>query len=170
MMPPDFDFKSLVLRVDKGPTHAALFTVASRKSLHVGATTAVRRSIPVYCKVMFCRVCGFRVRVWESDRTSRTFRHGYESATELPKVPGIVARACIAHRSSGRIQKVLYPYPGYCGTGCTELTDVPGTGINVLQNQQKFGYGYESLTELPEVPGIVARAHRTYRQKFRVRV
>ena len=25
------------------------------------------------------------------------------------------------------------------------------------------GYGYESLTELPEVPGIVERAYRTYR-------
>ena len=58
---------------------------------------------------------------------------------------------------------MLYPYPGCCGTGCTELTEVPGTGMNVLQNEQKFGYGYESLTELPEVPGIVARAYRTYR-------
>ena len=58
---------------------------------------------------------------------------------------------------------VVRLYPGYCGTGCTGLTEVPGTGINVLQNQHKFGYGYESLTELPEVPGIVTRAFRTYR-------
>ena len=35
--------------------------------------------------------------------------------------------------------------------------------MNALQNQQKFGYGHESLTELPEVPGIVERAYRTYR-------
>ena len=63
------------------------------------------------CKVMFCRVCGFRVRVRESYRT---------------------------HRSSGRVQKMLYPYPGYCGTGRTELTEVPGTGMNVIQNSQKF--------------------------------
>ena len=34
--------------------------------------------------------------------------------------------------------------------------------MNVLQNYQKFGYGYECLTELPELPGIVARAYRTY--------
>ena len=85
-------------------------------------------------KVMFCRVCGFRVRVWESYRTSRSFRYGYECVIDLPEVPGIVARECRTHRSSGRVQKVLYPYPGYCGTGCTELTEVSGTGMNVLQN------------------------------------
>ena len=134
-------------------------------------------------KVMFCRVCGFRVRVWESYRTSRSFGYGYESVTELPAVAGIVARAYRTHRSSGRVRKVLYPYPGYCATGFTELPEVPGTGMNVLRNQHKFGYGYDSITELPEVPGIVARAYRTYRssgygcecpthnsQKFRVRV
>ena len=106
-------------------------------------------------KVMFCRVCGFRVRVWESYTTSRSFGYGYESVTELSEVPGIVARAYRTHRSSGRVQKMLYPYPGYCGTGCAELTEVPHTNINVPQNPQKFGYGYESLTELPEeVPGM----------------
>ena len=89
-------------------------------------------------KVMFCRVCGFRVRVWESYRTSRSFGNGYGSVTELTEVPGIVARAYRTHRSSGRVQNMLYPYPGYCGTGCTELTEVPGTGMNVLQNSQKF--------------------------------
>ena len=87
-----------------------------------------------FFKVMFCRVCGFRVRVWESYRTYRSFRYGYESVTELPEVPGIVARAYRTHRSSGRVQNVLYLYPGYCGTGCTKLTEIPGTGMNVLQN------------------------------------
>ena len=91
-----------------------------------------------YCKVMFCRVCGFRVRVWESYRTSRSFGYGYESVTELPEVPGIVARAYRSHRSSGRVQNVMYPYPGYCGTGLTELTEIPGTGMKDLQNFQKF--------------------------------
>ena len=52
----------------------------------------------------------------------------------------------------------VYPYPGYCAT--------------VLQKSQKFrvrvwgsyrtyrssGYGYGSVTDLTEVPGIVARA------------
>ena len=49
-----------------------------------------------------------------------------------------MARAYRTHRSPGRVQKVLYPYPGYCGTGCTEPTEVPGTGMNVLRNSQKF--------------------------------
>ena len=43
--------------------------------------------------------------------------------------------------------------------GRTELAEIPGTGMKVLQNLQK--YGYESLSELPEVPGIVAQACRT---------
>ena len=111
-----------------------------------------------FCKGMFCRVCGFRVRVWESYRTSRSFGYQYESATKLPEFRGIVARAYKNHRGSGRVRNVLYPYPGYCGTECTELTEVPGTGMNVLQNYQKFGYGYGNLTELPEIPGIAARA------------
>ena len=41
-------------------------------------------------KVMLCRVCGFRVRVWESYRTSRILGYGYESVTGLPEVPGTV--------------------------------------------------------------------------------
>ena len=84
--------------------------------------------------VMFCRVCGFRVKVRESYTTSRSFGYGYESVTELPEVSGVVARAYITDRRSGRVQKVLYPYPGYCGTRCAELTQVPGTGMNVIQN------------------------------------
>ena len=79
-----------------------------------------------------------------------------------------MARAYITHRSSGRVQTALYPCPGYCGTGYTVLTEVPGTGIIVLQNQQNFGYEYESVTELPEVPGIVARAYITHRSSGRV--
>ena len=82
----------------------------------------------------FCRACGFRVRIWKSYRTSKSFGYGYESVTELPEVPGIVAQTYITPRSSGRVRKVLNPYPGYCGTGCIELTEVPGTGMNVLQN------------------------------------
>ena len=87
--------------------------------------------------VMFCRVCGFRVRVWESYRTSRSFGYGYGSVPELTEVPGIVARAYRTHRSSEHVQKMLYPYPRHCGTGRTELT-VPGMGMSVIQNSQKF--------------------------------
>ena len=35
--------------------------------------------------------------------------------------------------------------------------------MNVVQSYQKSGYVYESLTELPELLGIVARAYRTDR-------
>ena len=90
------------------------------------------------CKGMFCKVCGFRARVWKSYRTSRSYGYGYGSVTELTEVPGIVARAYRNHRSSGQVHKMLYPYPAYCGSGRTELTEVPGTGMNVLQNSQKF--------------------------------
>ena len=33
---------------------------------------------------------------------------------------------------------MLYTYPGYLWHGRTELTEVPGTGMNVLQNLQKI--------------------------------
>ena len=66
------------------------------------------------------------------------FRYGYRCLTKLPEVPGIVAQAYRTHRSSERVQNALYPYPGYCGHGRTELPEVPGTGMNVVQNFQKF--------------------------------
>ena len=80
----------------------------------------------------------FRVRVWKCYRTSTSLGYGHGSVTELTRVPGIVARAYRTHRSSGRVQKVLYPYPGHCGTGCTNVPEVPGTVMNVLQNSQNF--------------------------------
>ena len=114
-------------------------------------------------KVKLCRVCGFRVRVWESYRTSKSFGYGYGSVTELTEVPGIVARAYRTHRSSG--------YGCECAT---ELTEVPGTGMKVLQNFQKYRALWHGPTELTEVPGryknavpvprvFVARAYRAYR-------
>ena len=86
---------------------------------------------------MFCRVCGFRVRVWESYRTSRSFGHGYGSVTEPTEVPGIVGRAYITYRSSGRVQKVC-TRTRVLWHGRTSLAEVPGTGMNVIQNFQKF--------------------------------
>ena len=71
----------------------------------------------------------------------RSSGYGYGCLTELPEVPGIVAQAYRTHRSSKRVQNVLYPYLGYCGHGRTELPEVPGTGR------------YECRTELPGVPG-----------------
>ena len=74
--------------------------------------------------VMFCRVCGIRVKVWESYRTCRSFGLRYGSVTKLTEVSGIAARAYRTHRSSGRVQIMLYPYPGYCETGRTELIEI----------------------------------------------
>ena len=140
----------------------------------------------------FCRVCGFRIRVWGSYRTSRSFWYGYGSVAELPELRDIVAQACRTRRGSGRVQNMLYPYPGYCGTGLAELTEVPGTGMQVLQNFRTFGYcgtdvqnsqkfreGINMLypypgslwhrrIELPEVPGTgMSVLHKL--QKFFVR-
>ena len=64
--------------------------------------------------------------------------------------------------------------PGYCNKGMpvprvlchsllTEITEVLGKGMGILQNIRSSGYGYGSVTELTEVPGIVARAYKTHR-------
>ena len=66
------------------------------QDFHEGPSTFVRPTSVEASKVMFCRVCRFRVRVWESCRTSRSFGYGYASVRELTQVPGIVARACIS--------------------------------------------------------------------------
>ena len=69
---------------------------------------------------------------------------------------------------------MLYPYPGYFGTGLTELTEVPGTGMGVLQNIQNFRVLWHGRTELTEGPGrykhavpvpwvLLAPAYRTSR-------
>ena len=90
------------------------------------------------------------------------FRYGYGNVTELPELPGIVAQAYRTHRSSGRVQYLLCPYPGYCGTGLTELTEVPGTGMKVLQNFQKFRAGTnKQAVPVPRV--FVAPAYTTSR-------
>ena len=75
---------------------------------------------------------------YERQQTHRSSRYGYESLTELTEVPGIVARAYRTHNKFRAGINTLYPYPGYCGHGRTELTEVPGTGMNVVQNLQKF--------------------------------
>ena len=104
-----------------------------------------------FSKVMFCRVCGFRVKVWEAYRTSRSFGYGYRSVTDVTEVPGIVERAyktqkfragtkhavhvprVLLHRSNRTHINSEYLYESL-----TELPEVPGTGTNVLQNLQKF--------------------------------
>ena len=66
-------------------------------------------------KVVFCRFCGFRVRVWGSYRTYGCAGYGYGSVTKLTEVPGIVTQAYRTHRCSRYGIERLYPYPGF---GC----------------------------------------------------
>ena len=91
-------------------------------------------------------------------KTYRNSGYGYGSVTELTEVPAIVARAHITHRSSGRVQYMLYPYSGYCGTGLTVLTEVSGKGMKVLQNFQNYRVLWHARTEPPEVSGRYKRA------------
>ena len=112
-----------------------------------------------------------------------SFGYGYKRVAKLPEVPGVLSRAYRTHGKSWRVQKVTYPHPGYCGMGCTEPTEVPGTSMNVLQNYQKFMNGYDSLLELSEIPGNVEHGRTEFaevpgtgmnvlqnKQEFRVRV
>ena len=59
--------------------------------------------------------------------THRSSGYGYESLTQLPEAPGIVARAYRTSRSFG--------YGSEC---LTELTEVPGTG-NTRGNAHPLG-------------------------------
>ena len=88
----------------------------------------------------------------------------HSSFTEVTEVPGkgigflqnlqdfwVRVRKCFRTRSSSGYcgtgvqnsqkfavgMKMLYPYPGHCGTGVYN-SEFPGTGMNVIQNLQKF--------------------------------
>ena len=103
-----------------------------------------------------------RVRVWKCHRTHRI--SGY-CGTGLPNSQKF--RAGTKHAVP--VPRVLWHgsyrthrSSGYGYESLTQLPEVPGTGIKVLQTSRSSRYGYESLTELPEVPGVVARAYRTH--------
>ena len=91
-----------------------------------GSSSQVSTAKDKKYRVMFCMVCGFRVRVWESYRTSRTFGYVYGSVTELTEVPGGYKTCCTRTPGIDR------------GTGRTELTEVASTGMKFLQNFRKF--------------------------------
>ena len=88
----------------------------------------------------------------ELTKVPGTIRKCYQVHTELTKVSGIVARADRSPMSYKN--DILVPRAFICvlayrtsrssGYGCecrTELPEVPGTGMNVLQNLQKFFVG-----------------------------
>ena len=61
-----------------------------------------------------------RVRVYNCYRTHRSFGYCGRGVPNSQKIPAGI--------------KMSYPYPGCCVHGRTELTEVPGTGISVIQN------------------------------------
>ena len=63
------------------------------------------------------------------------FRVRYGSVTKLTKVPGIVAWACRTHKS---YENDTPAYPGCLWHWPTELPEVPGTGMTVVQNFHNF--------------------------------
>ena len=69
----------------------------------------------------------FRVRVWGFYRPYTSSGHWHGSVTEFTEVLRVATRAYRTHRSSG------YGYERRA-----ELTEVPGTGMNVLQGLKKF--------------------------------
>ena len=82
----------------------------------------------------------FRVLWHRVVQNSQKFQAGTKNAVPVPRV--LWHGAYRTHRSSG------YGYE--CPT---ELTEVPGTGMKVLQNFQKFRVLWHGRTELTEVPG-----------------
>ena len=79
------------------------------------------------------------------------FRVRYGSVAELTEVPGIVARAYRTYKSYKKEIPVPRVFVSLAyrtsrnsryGYDCrAELLEVPGTGMNVLQNLQKFFVG-----------------------------
>ena len=83
-------------------------------------TAAGRKSF----EVLFCGVCGFRVRVWGSYRNSSSFGDGYGAVTELTEVSGMV-HGCTE----------LTEVPGGCKKCCTRTPGILARGV---QDSQKF--------------------------------
>ena len=104
----------------------------------------------------------FRVRVWKCYRSHRS--------------SGLCGTGVQNSQKFRAGTKCLCPYPGYCGMGRTELTEipgclyesltelseVPGTGMKVLQNFQKLRVLWHGRTELTEVPGRYYNAEYPY--------
>ena len=98
---------------------------------------------PRVCAPRLAEVTKVPIRVWGSYRTNRN--SGYRSVAELIEVPGVVARAYRTHTS----YILIYPYPGYLWHSRTDLPEVPGTGMNVLQNFSEIpGTGMNILQSL----------------------
>ena len=108
-------------------------------------------------------------------RTHRKSGYGYECSTQLTEVPGTGTSDVLQNfhkfrisRSSGYCgtgvqnfqkfragMKILYPYPRYLRHWRGELTEVPGTGMNVLQNLEVPGTGNTQVSIRPGRRGSI---------------
>lgn len=105
-------------------------------AVHHHNYSLIRRYQAKNCKVMICRVYGFLVRVWKYLQMCRALiwkcykthissgNCGNGVYTDFTEIPGGY--------------KYVVPVPRVLWHGHTELTQVPGTGMNVIQNSQKF--------------------------------
>ena len=92
---------------------------------------------PGYCATVLQKSQKFWVRVWGSYRTYRSSGYGPEVLQNSQKFRVLWhGRAELTY-----VIKIIYPYPGYLRHWRTELQEVPGSGMNVLQNLQKFFVG-----------------------------
>lgn len=141
---------------------APRLSAKKRRDFHVDlvhARTTVQVFVPKYNNVVFCGVCVFRFRVWKSYQNYRRSGYGYVKSYRIDRSSGYVDECCTRTRTCSRVlchrrtELTEIPGPGMnvthrssgCGYDC--LTEVPGTStcMQVLQNSQKFGVGIRTL-------------------------
>ena len=97
----------------------------------------VTKGIPVprvLCSKVLQKSQKFRVRVWGSYRAYRNSGHGTEVLQNSQKFRALWHR----RTELTYVIKMIYRYPGCLWHWRTELPEVPGTGMNVVHNFQKF--------------------------------
>ena len=75
------------------------------------------------------------MKVFQNFQNFRVLWHG---RTELPEFPGRYKNAVPVPRVFVTLAYRTYRGSGYGNESRTELSEVPGTAMNVLQNLQKF--------------------------------
>ena len=106
--------------------------------------------------VVWCRVCVFRVRVWNSSRAYTSFGYGYGSLTELTKLAGRYESYWMSLYPSpsphSGIFKRAQPYPGYCATRVENLQKFRvRTGMNVVEYGTYRSSGTGNTGKIPRV-------------------
>ena len=99
----------------------------------------------------------------QSDRTHRSSGYGYESLTHLTEAQG-TGMEVLQSSKKFRVRnppkfrvgiRILYPYPGYCGTGVQKIRKFRVRVWMSYVTHRSSGYGYECRAEHTEVPARV---------------